>query len=687
MQPGTLADAVRPPGEAAAATSDSRDAQDLADLLRRAANLAALKRPDEAIVHYRQALALAPELAEAHVNLAILLAASHRADEAIAHYRRAIALKPDLVQAHFNLANALQAAGRPAEAVASYENALRLEPDFAEAQNNLGLALEALGRHEEAKRLYEAALAVRPDFVEMHNNLGNVLRALGRHEEAIAHLSRALALAPGYAPAHNNLGNALSALRRRDEAITHYSRALAADPNLAETHSNLGILLAQREGPARAIPHYVRALALRPGFAEAYGNLANALYALRRPHEAIAYYEKAIALKPDQAEAHDGLGNALQAIGELEAAYGAFATAVRHAPRNAEFHLSLAHAKPFTPGDPRLADLEKLARDLPALDENGQIALNFALAKAYADLDRYEESFAHLRDGNALKRRTVTYDEAETLGSFERIRKVFSAALMQEKRDGGEASDVPVFVVGMPRSGTSLIEQILASHSAVHGAGQLTEFRAAVRGLEATGSPQYPEGVPGMSGDDLRRLGATYLRRVRPAAPAAQRIVDRMPANFFYAGLIHLALPQARIIHARRNPVDTCLSCFSLLFTGEQPHTYDLAELGRYHAAYAMLMDHWREVLPAGVMLEVQYEDVVDDPDGQARRIIAHCGLAWEDACRSFHQTRRPASIASAAPVRHPIYRGSVGRWRTYGDLLRPLIDALDAGRPAEGVS
>jgi hypothetical protein len=255
---------------------------------------------------------------------------------------------------------------------------------------------------------------------------------------------------------------------------------------------------------------------------------------------------------------------------------------------------------------------------------------------------------------------------------------------MQAKRGGGDPSSIPVFIVGMPRSGSSLLEQILSSHSRVFGAGEIDALQKAVaRSLAvAPGTLRsFSEMVSTVSPDELRRLGRHYIDCVAALAPGADRIVDKMLTNFSHVGLIHLALPNARIIHARRDPIDSCLSCFGLLFADEQSHTYDLAELGRYYRAYAGLMRHWEEVLPDGVMLDVRYEDVVDDIEGQARRVIAHCGLEWEEQCLAFHQTKRPVRTASVTQVRRPIYRDSVGRWRPDKVLLEPLLEALAIAR------
>jgi hypothetical protein len=283
--------------------------------------------------------------------------------------------------------------------------------------------------------------------------------------------------------------------------------------------------------------------------------------------------------------------------------------------------------------------------------------------------------------GNALKRGQIEYDEAVTLGKLARSRAVFTPELIGRLHGLGDPSPQPVFIVGMPRSGTTLVEQILASHPMVHGAGELKTMNdvvLTVRGPDGNTIP-YPEFVPSLDPAALKAIGARYVALLRELAPQGERVTDKMPSNYYFVGLIHLALPNARIIHTMRDPVDTCISCFSKLFTAEQNHTYDLGELGRYYRRYERLMAHWRRVLPAGRMLDVRYEDVVADLESQARRIIDYCGLPWDDRCLSFHQTDRPVRTASATQVRQPIYSSAVGRWKVYEKFLGPLLDELKA--------
>jgi hypothetical protein len=278
-----------------------------------------------------------------------------------------------------------------------------------------------------------------------------------------------------------------------------------------------------------------------------------------------------------------------------------------------------------------------------------------------------------------MKRCLIDYDESRMFDLFDRIRDVFTSELLRRKEGAGDPSQVPVLIVGMPRSGTTLIEQILASHPKAFGGGELRDLGEVIAAhCDLAAAPAaYPECLRDMPGEVLGRIGAGYAARLRRRAPTAERIIDKMPANFLHLGLLHLALPNARIIHARRDPIDTCVSCFTRLFGGEQQFSYDLGELGRYYRRYQSLMAHWRATLPAGAMLEVDYEQLVDNLEPQARRIVDYCGLEWDDACLRFYETKRQVHTSSAAQVRQPIYRTAVGRWRPYRQWLGPLLEEL----------
>jgi tetratricopeptide (TPR) repeat protein len=542
--------------------------------------------------------------------------------------------------------------------------------------------LLALNRLEDAVAGYERALALDPDHAEANFGLASTFHALRRHEDAIASYEKALAIDPDYAEANYGIATTLQALNRDDRAIPFYEAALAIDPNYAEANHGLATALQALKRDEEAILFYERALAIDPNYAQAHHGLATALQALNRHDEAIRFYT-AVAVERGHAMAHNHLGIALEEVGRLDEARLAFEQAIALEPRRAEFYFNLFRIWKTSPGDPHLAALEDLAQHLEKLPEEDQIQIHFALGKTLADVGETQRSFRHYLEGNALKRRRVAYDEAAVLRVLDRTRAVFTAELMRAKQGQGDPSEFPVFIIGMPRSGSTLVEQILASHPRVFGAGERLDLRDALNSFGAASevSLPFPERFLVATGDELRALGADYLDRLKTALPASpgdrQRITDKMPANFRLAGLIHLVLPNARIIHTCRDPVDTCLSCFSTLFTADQPFTYDLGELGRYYRAYSSLMEHWRRVLPEGVMLDLQYEELVADFEPQARRIIAHCGLEWDDACLAYDKTARAVKTASSAQIRQPIYRSSVGRWRPDTDMLKPLLDGL----------
>jgi tetratricopeptide (TPR) repeat protein len=508
------------------------------------------------------------------------------------------------------------------------------------------VALQRRGRLDDAASIYQSILAVDSNHFGSLHNLGYIRLQQSRRDEAAQLLRKGLKISPKSAQAWNTLGLVRHMAGEFRGAAACFEQALRYDPALAQAYNNLGASLHLLEDHERAIDCYRRALMLNSGYADAHRNL----------------------------------GNALKAVGRIEDAQSCYEAAIDVAPRQVANYVGLADCKRFAKGDRHLSAMEMLAREAEGLSDSERINLHFAMAKALADVGEHARSFAEVLAGNALKRQRLIYDEAATLQKFERIKAVFTPEFIRDRRVDGEPSEIPVFVVGMMRSGTTLIEQILASHPEVFGAGERGDFHQAVEAVmprRPDGLSGYPEAGAVLSAKQMRKIGASYLKSIRKNAPSTARIIDKMPTNFLFAGLIATALPNARIVHARRNPVDTCLSCLSTDFRGDLPFTYDPGELGRYYQAYAALMRHWREALPPRTMIEVDYEELVSDLDAQARRLIAHCGLDWNPACLSFHMTQRVVLTASATQVRRPIYGDSVGRARAYGKALHPLIDAL----------
>ena len=567
--------------------------------------------------------------------------------DALPALRQAAALLPNDAEAHGNLAAALRARGQLEEAVASGRRALQIRPDFAGGHNNLGVALQDLGRFDEAVASYRRAIQFKPDFAAAHNNLGGVLKELGHLDGAAVSYRRAIQFKPDFAEAHNNLGGVLKELGQLDGAVASYRKALELKPDYAEALSNLGIVMRE----------------------------------LGHQDDEVECYRRALEIDSECINAMLGIGHVCMENGDMAEAENLFRKALEIKNDDVEARCLLVQVNKVKAGDENLAALlamEVAARnDLSPMPYNKAISLHFALGKCFDDIGDYDRAFPHFIDGCKLKRATFGYDAGQTTQYFTDIMRIFNQATIESMRGGGNPSRLPVFVLGMPRSGTTLTEQIIASHPEVYGAGELPDLMAiAQRDVAGTGMV-FPDNIPALDRAGLAGWASDYVAGLRGRAPDARRITDKMPANFLAIGLIHVMLPNAKIIHVKRNPVDTCLSCFMQLFSHKQEYSYDLSELGRYYADYARLIEHWRNVLPTGAFLEVQYEDIVADQEAQARRMIAFCGLDWNDACVDFHKNKRSIRTASKSQVRQPIYKSSVERWRPYEKFLGPLLDAL----------
>jgi tetratricopeptide (TPR) repeat protein len=610
-----------------------------------------------------------------------------KAGDAERLFKKTLDLQPRHVPA-LNLCGVLLTQMRRFEEAEQYvTRAIEENPTSDATFYNYGVILKALKRFDEAIAQFDRALAIKGSVPETLNARGDVLLELDRPEQAIADFDKALAIAPNFVDALVNKARALS----EDDpkaALALTERALALQPNHALAWLASGDVLHHERRYERALECFGRAAALQPDLAEAWLGRGDALHELRQNDQAAAAYEKALALKPDLAAAHNALGVLVMEQGRIDDARAMFRKAIELEPAVGEFHWQLAATKKFSPGDPDLAAMEALAAGATS-GRHERMMLDFALGQAYADAGEHRRSFQHLLAATAEKRSTIAYDEAVMLSRLDSIAKTFTRDLIAAKTvsssGAGGRSPRPIFIIGMPRSGSTLLEQILASHPAVEAVGEVAAFPDAIfdvidkapdgqfRGME------YPDFVPVMDDQAVTSIGERYLVRIAKLASSnRERTVDKMLDNFRYAGLIHLALPDAVILHTSRNALDTCISCFSKPFNNQHYYSYDLAELGRYHKHYQRLMQHWHRVLPPGRILDVQYEDVVADLEGQARRIIAHCGLPWDERCLAFHETERRVRTASLAQVRRPIYKSSVSRWKVYEEFLGPLFKELE---------
>jgi tetratricopeptide (TPR) repeat protein len=473
---------------------------------------------------------------------------------------------------------------------------------------------------------------------------------------------------------------------RFDDAIAVWEHGLQLAPENSEAHAHVAKALLQQSRAEMAATHARQALYLDPGSADAHTSLGVALQQLGKTEAGALHFRQALSIDPGHSGALCNLGQACSVEGDIPGAVDLLRRAIRQHPGEALAYYNLASVHQFRREDEELSTLERLTRRSGLADRDA-IYIHFALGKALEDIGDYRRAFAEYQAGNRIKRSKIDYAEPAVRAEFQCAAATFDTALMEKLRDAGNSSQAPVFVIGMPRSGSSLVEQVLASHPEIHGAGELDTIANIARAtLIRTGRQgTFAEFASLLTAEVLRDFGCAYLASL--PASGRSRCVNKMPGNFLYAGLIRLIFPNARIIHTSRNPVDTCVSCYTTRFEQGHPYSYELGELGRYYNWYAELMTHWHSVMPADSMLEVSYEELIADLEGQARRMIEYCGLSWDDRCLEFHRTKRPVYTASLAQVRRPIYSTSVGRWTRFEDSLEPLMAVLKptAARTSSG--
>ncbi|HLY53014.1 MAG TPA: sulfotransferase [Steroidobacteraceae bacterium] len=687
--------------------------QDAEALYLRALSLEEQGQLEQAAGMLARATAMRPDFADAHNDLGRLLLSLGRAEAAIASCRRALTLRPRFAAALGNLANAERARGALAAAIDGYRQVIALEPALAEAHRNLGSALIESGQPQAGMECLRRALELRPDYTAAVVQLTAELGRSGRAAEAVPYYERLIAC-DRRAEVLNDFGTLLAALRRFEAAAGCFRDGLSRAPRDARLHANLAHVLHCLGDHGGAIDHGRRAIELDARLPEGYLHLGNALLAINEMHAAEAAYRdgleiapehaplhlahamaerslgrleeaaastaRALALKPDAADAVALLGSLAIDRGRFEEAEALLRKALALSPDLPEALIALTAVRRMSAADApwKAAAMRALARGLPVAHA---IGVHHALGKYHDDLGEPDAAFEHHRQGHALARRSrPPYDRAATSARVTRTLSAFDRQTLAQLQAAGQAGERAVFVFGMPRSGTTLAEQILASHRRVHGAGEVLFWQFAADAELAT--------PPEKRGAAIAALGQRYLELFAALPPAIHRVVDKLPSNFRNLGLIHAALPQARFIHLERHPLDTCLSIYFQGFTAAHAYAADLADLGHYYREYRRLMAHWRALLPSRTLLEVRYEALVDDPETWSRRMLDHIGLPWDPRCLEFHRTERAVLTASSWQVRQPIGKGSIGRWRRYERFLAPLREALgDALGPndAEG--
>jgi tetratricopeptide (TPR) repeat protein len=636
-----------------------------------------------AVASCRTALRLQPTYAEAANNLGNVLLEQGLWAEAADQFRAALRLRPNFALAANNLGNALRLLGDTAGALDGFREAVRLDTDLAVAHSNLGQFL--LDHHEPHAALTHcrAAVRLRPGMAEARSNLGNVLRELGRLDEAKDCYAQALRLQPTIAMLANNMGQVLQEEGKLDEALAWYQRGLQLDANLVRLHISLAGLFEEVEDYARASTHYETALRLDAKEADAHNGLGWVLHEQGRFAEAGERFRTALELKPDGVAAFCNLGTHSEEEGHLDEAERCFRAALRYDARHAGAWSQLAT---LLRAKLPVEDVAAMSRLLAAgeLTESRQALLHFGLAQVLDAQGAYDEAAGHLNRANALslntwRRRGRAYDAEAHSRFVDQVIAAFTSTYFERTRGWGVESGRLVFIVGLPRSGTTLLEQVLASHSQVFGAGELPLARANFTALADDGNEARAfDALLRLDAAGIQHLAAKHLDALGKLNETAPRVVDKMPDNYLYLGLLAMLFPNAKFIHCRRDLRDVAVSCWMTNFRHIR-WASDTGDIARRFHDYQRLMDHWPGVLPVS-LLEVDYEDTVADLEGVARRLVCWCGLDWEPACTAFHEAKRPVRTASVTQVRQPIYKRSVARWKHYESALAELFGKLSLG-------
>jgi tetratricopeptide (TPR) repeat protein len=592
-------------------------------------------RLDEAEAQFTQVLERQPRNFNALLLLGAIAGRTGRTPLGIEFLRRALAVQPRSTDARLLLANFLRETGDLAEALALLQEAIKLKPRDAALHSDLGLAYLSGHRVAEAIGCFERAAALDPEFAIAHFNLACAAEQEGRVTDAIAAYRRAIVLAPKLVEGHSRLGNLLHTLGRREEAVACFQGAAAAAPN-----TTLGRL-----------------------------NRVKALLEQERGAEAETGLRSIIALDPRCSEAYRLLGNNLRETGQFDEAAACLSKAVAVDPAQISAYHDLAHCKKL--GEPDRPLIERMLARLEAgnLADHERALLHFALGKGLDDLGDWEAAIRHIDTANRLERRGMLFDREALAARCDGLVGTFTPELIARWRGAAADWETPILIVGMPRSGTTLIEQILSSHPEIGAGGEL--------GFWNDRSPAIIDRIDGLTAVSAREVADDYHALLLRIAPGAARVIDKMPFNFFWIGLIHALLPKAYIIHCRRNPVDTCLSVYFTRFAMRQDFAYDRGDIAFYYGQYSRLMDYWRRLLPSSGFLEVDYEALVSDRARVSRELIAFTGLDWDDRCLKPESNRRSVRTVSMWQVRQPVYPTSVERWRRYKPWIREFLQLL----------
>lgn len=644
--------------------------------------------PEAAAEYFEKVVELEPGNAMAITRLGTVRHQQQALDVAIEHYLHALQLNPYLPLAQFNLGVLFQEQKQFAEAEDFFRTVIRLQQNFPLVHAHLGYVLAHQGKQEEAVSAYKHGLISEPDAPDIHYHLALALTALGKTDEAEACLRTALRHRPNHAEACLRLGELLQAKGNYTEAEACYLDAINHKTGYAEAYRGLATLLSFIGRQDEAVAYSQEALRFKPDYADAHIAMAATLLTLQKPDEAMKHAVRALDIEPDNINAIALVANISTFTGDMQAAYQRLRPLLDKGIENyGTEYINVALTFSIVSNkvgrqDDAIALLEKLLQD-PSLPETNRINLLFNLGKLYDSAGLYDKAFSYYKQGNDLK--PLVYDATNHAAGVEVIINTFSPDLMMSMPRASVHSDRPVFVVGMARSGTSLVEQILSTHPQIYGAGELRDIIQIPHSLPVllATEKQYPLCLRLLTQDKLDQLAQEYLDNLDNISPDTRRVIDKMPGNFMHLGLIELLFPNARIIHCNRDPLDTCLSCYFQDFSRGHAYSYNMENLGAFYLDYRKIMQHWKSLLSIPVF-EVKYEELILNQEAVSRSLVEFCGLDWDERCLDFHKTDRFVGTASFDQVRQPIYKKSVRRWKNYRQHLGSLRKALqlDHNRP-----
>ena len=541
----------------------------------------------------------------------------------------------------------------------------------AEASHLLGVIAIEEGDLHSALSFIQHAVSLAPDHAHMHNNLGEICRQLGLYEPARQCCQKAVELNPDFAAAHFNLGLVYRHLGLADDAIRSFDTAHKLNPG-TDVYLQLAGVYATHHQPELAIACLQAVLIQDSSNVLALGELARLHTELNDYASAFDYYKCALRIAPDDSALHKNIAIAYKQTGNFNVARTHYQHAIHGTPPLPECYREYASITPFTCRNQELSAMQALAESA-STPRPVRMELCFGLFKAFDELHEYDTAFGYLVIANRLKRSMIDYSATYTRELVARIERSFSKEFFRELTISALGDETPMFIVGMPRSGTTLVEQILSSHPQIHGAGELMDLVNITNKLcSADGVHLFPDHLGLLDVANLRSLGEHYLSRLRRHSATAKHITDKMPSNYLRIGFIKMLFPNAKIIHCKRNPIDNALSIYKRYFTGTINYAYDLGEIADCYQHYHHLMQHWDDVLP-GAVHTIQYEHLVNDQEAVSRALLDFCQLPWDDSCLRYHENRRSVATASVAQVRQPIYRSSVDSWQHYEKYLGSL--------------